>query len=362
MPTGPDAGLSAGQKPQQAKTWPWLAPSVVFVTAALLTFAAWLLSWGDGGIWAGGLVVGVALPFAFGFLVPVFTPREKSVSSRFLISLGVILAVATVVLREAVVCLIMLAPLWLLAMGLGVALGCIYMGRDRPRPDTLTAGRGPLVGLVVAAFGASLLIDVALPTPESRWRVERTIEIDAAPEQIWPLLLNLTDIGPDEGTANFTQSVLGVPRPQSAIVAGSGVGSVRHGRWGPRVSFEEHVTQWQDGRQLVWDFVFPNDSVQIYTDRRIDPTGPLVVIETGGYHLSALPNGHSRLVLHTEYTSRTRLNAYYAVWGELLIGDIQANILTIIADRAGASQPATASLVSNRTTPLAHTPAMDSQP
>lgn len=354
--------MSAAQKPQEAKNPPWLAPLAISATAALLTIIAWVFSWGGGGVWAGGLLVGFGLPFAFGYLVALFTPREKSVISRFAISIAVILVVATVVLREAVVCLIMLAPIWLLAMGFGVAIGCIHVGRDQPAQGPLTTGRGPWAGLVVAALGASLLVDVAAPIPESRWRVERTIEIDAAPEQVWPLLLKLTDIGPDEGTANFTQSVLGVPRPQSAIVAGSGVGSVRHGRWGPHVSFEEHVTQWQDGRQLVWDFVFPNDSVQIYTDRRIDPTGPLVVIETGGYRLSALPDGRSRLVLHTDYTSRTWFNAYYALWGELLIGDIQTNILTIIADRAGASPPATANLVSNRATSLPNTPATDSQP
>ncbi|MEL1251617.1 hypothetical protein [Aurantiacibacter gilvus] len=57
-------------------------------------------------------------------------------------------------------------------------------------------------------------------------------------------------------------------------------------------------------------------------------------IETGGYELERLPDGRHLLRLHTTYAAQTHFNGYAALWGELFLGDIQANVLEVIRQRA----------------------------
>ena len=53
--------------------------------------------------------------------------------------------------------------------------------------------------------------------------------------------------------------------------------------------------------------------------------------------LQPLANGRTRVTLHTDYRIRTPLNAYAAVWGELFLGDLEDNLLALIAQRAESS-------------------------
>lgn len=316
------------------------------MVVAAFGLAVIMVSFVDGG--AGGLVALVAVPFVVGLVIGAASPGFGTAFAVNVAAMAAMLGVAVFVMQEGAICLVMLSPLWLVMSLAGIAAG-------RGIAESTGRKADGIVPVVAACLlGASLAFDFLVPRPTDSYVVTRSVEIAAGPHAVWPHLLSMQQIDPDEGEWNFTQSVLGVPRPVSAVVAGTGAGAIRHGRWGPHVSFEEHLSGWQDRASLDWRFVFPNDTVQLYTDHRIDPDGPMLHVRTGGYRLTALPNGRTRLDLYTAYQAMTVVNPYASLWGEVMLGDIQSNILAIVRDRAeaSASQPAAPEpvvLVSQRT-------------
>lgn len=271
------------------------------------------------------------LPFALGGLAAFLAdPRGQSsglsAATVSVCVVGVVLVLGAIFLREGVICFLMLAPIWFFAASFGAAtlIGFRESFQKRSRLNCSL-----LIALPFAILFAELQFEPATQT----YVVERSVKITAAPAEIWPYLLRLEDISEDEGRRNITQDLLGIPRPTQAIVIGTGEGAMRQAGWGGNVTFEEHVTDWVKDRRLVWDFIFPNDSVHTYTDRHISPEGPHLRIKTGSYELVELEDGRARLQLKTIYEATTPVNAYSSIWGQLILGDIQRNILGLIKDR-----------------------------
>jgi hypothetical protein len=60
----------------------------------------------------------------------------------------------------------------------------------------------------------------------------------------------------------------------------------------------------------------------------------MLKIAHGGYTLEPLGEGRVRVTLSTTYRMRSRLDWYLALWGERMLGDVEANVLAIIKARA----------------------------
>jgi hypothetical protein len=243
---------------------------------------------------------------------------------------AIVVVGSAVFLREGVVCLIMLAPIWLLSGWIGVfVLRRIRRGRaERARLHA------SLLFLPLLCGG----VESQIPVVDQPITLTRSILIHATPAAIWPYALANSHIREDEGRWNFTQDVLGVPRPRRTAVVGHGIGAIRTAYWGDTINFEERVTQWAPRRHLGWAFRFTNSSLQDYTDRHIAPDGPFLKIDTGDYTLTRVDGRTTRLTLRTRYVAKTHVNPYARLWGEILLGDIEENILTIIKQRAEAAR------------------------
>ena len=231
-------------------------------------------------------------------------------------------------LREGVICLVMLAPLWL---GFGW-LGAYIMRRQRGRTVDPHTFRSTLILLPLFSGG----LESQLPVTHDQVTLTREIVIAATPEEIWPYAVSNPHIAESEGRWTFTQNVLGLPRPRATMIRGVGEGSVRTAYWGDKIHFDERITHWQPGRRLGWSFSFTNSTLQDYTDKHISPDGQFLKIDTGDYTLTPLTRDTTRLTLRTNYIAKTHVNPYAEFWGEILLGDIQNNILTIIKARAEA--------------------------
>lgn len=277
-----------------------------------------------------GFGILVVLPYGLGGLTALLFNLDGETSGKATLSvLGLILTVLLLggfILREGVICIVMLAPLWVTASFLGAYTVSNLHNKFRER-STLSCS------FFITLPFLALMADSYLPQATSIYSVTRTIDIDATAEEVWPHLLMLDGLSDDDGRWNFTQNILGVPRPASANVVGFGTGAIRHAKWGDTISFEEHVTKWTENERLSWAYVFPNDSVQAYTDRHISPDGRHLKIKSGGYYLVSQESDHVTLTLTTDYTATTPMNFYSALWGEVILGDIQNNILKIIKDR-----------------------------
>ena len=274
------------------------------------------------------------LPFCLGAIATFLVdPKGMKADPGYFIIPPLLVAsvfiVGALFFREGLVCVAALAPLWLVSALVGSVTVGLLRERFKQR-NTINCGV-----LIVLPF-AALLGEGGVSREPAVFTVARSIEIAARPEEIWPHLLKMDDISRREGRWNITQDLLGVPRPASAVVEVGADGPVRKARWGKTISFEEHIFAMQDRRELRWRFAFPNDSIRRHTDRHIAPDGENLKITEGGYDLRALTPEVTKLTLTTTYAVTTPVNHYGSVWGELLLGDIQSNILQIVKDRSEA--------------------------
>ena len=232
-------------------------------------------------------------------------------------------------LREGVICLIMISPIWLASGWVGAFLMRAQRAGARHRKTFQSSF------LIIPLLAG--VVEARIPRPRETILLTRSIVVRATPDEIWPYAVSNRRIGPREGRWTITHNLIGLPRPRATVLDGAGVGAVRTAYWGDHINFEERVTAWAPGRKLGWRFNFANSSMQDYTDKHISPDGRFLKIDTGDYTIRPISPGVTRLTLNTRYIAMTHVNLYARLWAELLLGDTQDNVLTIIRDRAEAA-------------------------
>lgn len=321
-PPAPESGKPWRSWPKRVAGW---CAGAVVAAAAFFLFSAAEGADGFGTVTLAFLLLVPALTCSIaGF---VSDPGGEGSFAHYLFlpfeMLAIVLFFSLIFLGEGIICILMMAPLWVVGGVAGSLLMYALKKRLRER-GRLFASSALLVPLLAAQVEASL------PVPESWETVSREMVIDAPPETVWPLLVSIPEIRPGEGEWNVTQDLLGVARPREARLEGG----VRRARWGEDIRFEERIVAAVPGRALSWTFAFPDQSVRLHTDRHIAPDGEHLQIARGSYTLTAAPGGRTRVRLDTSYRLRTPLNFYAAWWGERLLGDIQSNVLAIVKQRA----------------------------
>lgn len=240
--------------------------------------------------------------------------------------LGAVMLISIPVLKEGIICVVMLAPLWI-ASGM-VGAYATYRLRGR-------AGDGGTYCMAVLALPLiAMQVEPMLPLPQATATVSRSVIVDATPTEIWPLLRGIPDVRPGEGAWTFTQDVLGVPRPIGAHMLGEGIGATRMANWGRQVRFREHIIDWQPDRSIGWRFDFRGLHAWQFTDRHLMPDSRYFKVTTGGYRMEPIGPGRTRVTIDTHYWMQTPVNGYSRLWGELFLGDIEDNLLALIRQRA----------------------------
>lgn len=243
--------------------------------------------------------------------------------------LCVIIFASFVFLREGIICIIILSPLWMISGAIGAWITW-RLRRRKPidQADTFRSAAWLAIPLI------AMQIEPMIPLPVDNATVTRSVIVDATPDAMWPLLRGIPDVRPDEGSWNITQDVIGVPRPLGARLVGEGIGAERLANWGDKVRFRERITEWRPGRRIGWRFIFDDIDGWKFTDRHLMPDSPYFHITTGGYTMEPLPGGRTRLTLDTHYRIQTPVNLYSEAWGQLFLGDLENNLLALVRDRA----------------------------
>ena len=320
--------------------WKWVGLRLIWVFLALLfvaltlNFLAYVISEGVAAL-SISLTLLFGIPYILGALAAFLTAPNGKLGGRHytfapLMTVPLVLVVGGLILREGIVCIMMAFPLWI-PMAFGGSLTVRKLQKMRAKRTTIASVFD--ANIIACVFALLLAIDLLHIPQTERFTVTRSVVLDAEAGEIWPHLLDLQDIQPAEGRWNFAQNIMQIPRPSAAVVQGQGIGAVRYAKWGSDIRFEEHITQWEDEQRLVWAFAFPDDSISRYTDPHISPDGEHLKILEGGYVLTPLPGGRTKLTLHTRYDAKTPINLYAALWGEIALGGIQSNILKIIEGR-----------------------------
>jgi hypothetical protein len=304
-----------------------------FALALAIAFSAYLLFnfTKAGGPWFGSLWFLGLLPALLCALICYLGDPDRTRPKAFywrvpLVLVAIVDVGSALILREGIICLVMLSPIWLLS---GWAGAFLLRAQRKRRAGGTTLRSSFLIVPILAAF-----IEAHLPFPDDHVLLTRSILVHASPSEIWPYTVANRSIGAREGRWTISHNLIGLPRPRGVAIEGSGVGAVRTAYWGDHIDFEERITQWSPGRTLGWNFHFANDTLQNYTDKHISPDGQFLKIDSGDYTFQRISPGVTRLVLNTRYIAKTHVNIYARMWGELLLGDAEANILTIVKDRA----------------------------
>jgi hypothetical protein len=296
------------------------------------------------GSWSGetaGWALFVAIPASIGAILGMFiNPDGRWAVAKFLLVptafiLGFAL-IGRVAFGEGAICIAMVLPVWIPA-GIGGGLTILWNRRHaRRRSDGLYS-----IAWVALPF-MLLVAERERPVPWTEHVVERRIVLAASADKVWPLLLSIPSIGPGEGIPTLTHDWLAVPRPAETRLLREGSILVRKARWGDDIRFDERIVAEEPGRRLAWRFAFPDDSVRRHTDRHISPDGPILAVTEGAYWLRPVSGG-TEVVLETRYRMRSSFRGYLQWWGERLLGDVQENVLAIVAERvrAGSGQPVT---------------------
>ncbi len=302
-----------------------------FALALVIALSAYLLFSGfrAGSVWFASIWFLALLPALLSALICYVGDPDRNRSTAFywrvpLVLCGLVCVASLFVLHEGVICLVMLSPIW---------LGSGWFGAFAMRSQRKRAGRSVQSSFLIIPLLAGL-VEAQTPIPHEVVTLSRSVLVQAAPEDIWPYAVASHGIGAGEGRWTITHNLIGMPRPRESIIDKPGVGGVRTAFWGDHVNFEERIVEWNPGRKLGWRFDFNNSSVQDYTDKHISPDGEFLKVDSGDYTLRRISAGTTELTLTTRYIAKTHVNPYAKLWGELLMGDVEENVLTIIKDRA----------------------------
>jgi hypothetical protein len=246
------------------QTSPRAGRGLALLLLAILIAAAGALFYGDSvdrftagyASWVALLAIPAALG---GLLVHLAYPEGDLPVLGCLVwpSLGIVLVAgfAWLAFGEGAICIAMVLPLWLPA----AIVGALVNRWNRARADKANA---PSRLNSAAWFAFPLLLATGDGLAPPVWR-ERAVTsetiIAVSPDRLWPLLVSIPAIRPGEGRRNFTQDVLGVPRPTEAVLVERDGHLVRQARWGADIRFEESITEWQENRAIGWRFAFPDD-------------------------------------------------------------------------------------------------------
>lgn len=241
--------------------------------------------------------------------------------------LGVIIVASLVILREGVICVLILSPLWMISGVTGTAIA--YKLRRRQSKGTSTSYCITLFALPLVA----MQVEPMIPLSSDEAVVSRSIVINASAATIWPLLKGIPDVQPAEGQWNLSQDVIGIPRPIGARLIGDGIGADRFANWGNHIDFRERIIEWQPERRIGWRFIFDDIAGWGFTDRHLMPDSPYFQVTKGGYTVEPLGPETTRITLDTSYRIKTPVNGYAGLWGELLLGDLENNLLALMKQR-----------------------------
>ena len=220
---------------------------------------------------------------------------------------------------EGAVCLMMAAPLALIAsmIGWGIALAISMMVAEAARPAGASA---------MALLPLWLLAEVFAPMPAERDRVVTSvIEIDAPPAIVWNRVLAFEELPPPSELLFRA----GVSAPIGATIEGTGVGAVRRCRF-TTGEFVEPITVWTPEHELGFDVLRQPDPM-----REVVPwPGPrpphldgFFATTHGQFLLEALPGGRTRLRGSTWYTLEVFPRAYWSMWSDSFIHTIHLRVM-----------------------------------
>lgn len=223
------------------------------------------------------------------------------------------LAAAAIILREGVVCILMVFPGLYLMVWAGTLLGRIWF---RPRDTTLKLSIVPLIALAVIA-------DASIPPRESTVVVDQIV-IDAPPRDVWPHVLAFGEI-PDP--ANDWVFRIGLPHPTQTTNGGNFVGADRQCTFSDGIVINERVAEFVPERRLTFDIVEQPTHPEAYGH---------ITLHRGRFELTDNGDGTTTLIGSSWYTLHVRPRWYFDLWTRHMTRAVHRRVMEHVRNVAEA--------------------------
>ena len=224
---------------------------------------------------------------------------------------------------EGAVCIVMAAPLGIVAALAGGALGRgIALSTKRSPAETVSA-----VALLPLVFA----LESAFP-PTASFDTSETIVVEAPPELVWRAIVQMAPIAAPPALP-FR---LGVAYPLGGEIIGEGVGAVRRGEFSTGTAIEQ-VTEWIAQRKLT--FVVLND---VPSMRELSPYQHVHAPHVVGYfrttstsfELLPQPGGQTQIVERTSHELKLDPVFYWLPLARWMVHENNARVLAHIRGQA----------------------------
>jgi hypothetical protein len=235
------------------------------------------------------------IPFLVGLVAAWFwRGLNRTLGWSFLDALWVSLlglAAAAIILREGVVCLVIVFPALYLFILCGILLGRIWF---RPNYTKLQLTVFPLLALMT--LGESLYHS------EHQAVVTDRIVIRAPPARVWPHVLGFPEI-PDP--PDYWMFRLGLPYPTTTTNGGNFVGADRQCAFSNGVVIRERVAEFVPGEKLTFNIAEQPADPEAYGH---------ITLHRGQFVLQDNHDGTTTLIGSSWYTLQVRPRWYFDLW------------------------------------------------
>lgn len=272
------------------------------------------------------------MPLAVGYLAAALGRENgdgQGLAPGLVVPFGAALMVLITVLAvgvEGLICVVMMAPIFIVMALLGGALAALvaWIGSRRMRATALFS-----VLLLPYAAGP---VEGRIPQAQSERVVQNRVRIRAGAADVWAQIIRVPPIQPREYGTSFIHRI-GFPRPIEATLSHEGVGGVRQASFERGVLFRERVIVWEPLRRLT--FTIAADSIPTKTlDQHVTVGGEYFDVLDGTYEIVPVAPGETELVLSSTHRLSTHFNPYAGLWTDLVMRQIQGNILEVVRGRA----------------------------
>ena len=337
---------ATGDEQEKDSASPMSVAGRLVVPFILGTFACWALTWGcqylielgkfplglkqAGGYF--GLAIFAGLPFATGVSCGVILRRAGGTFSQAIAAsmtlIGTIILILCAMAMEGIICVVMAAPIGAAVAFFGV-VGGYFLARTKAADGTLQSAAWLSIVVIVALEGWNP------PAPLENITSSEVI-INAPAERVWAELHDIRDL-PAAGDNLLFQ--FGVAHPVSTVTDGQGVGAARLCKLSTG-DMPEIISVWKPGQELRFKVLSTPPSMRElgFFGQTIDTThihSAYASLE-GGFKLTTLPDGRTKLVGESHYLLNIAPAAYWNLWTEEIVHMVQLRVMEHVKTRAEA--------------------------
>ena len=278
-----------------------------------------------------GLATFLALPFAIGVSGGVVIRRAggtfgQAVGAAMTL-IGAVILVLCACLMEGIICVVMAAPIGAAIAFVGVVVG-YFLARTKAADGTLQSAAWLSIIVIVALEGWN-------PPAPLEATTSSEVVINAPAARVWAELHDIRDLPPTENLL----FQFGVAHPISTVTDGQGVGAARLCKLSTG-DMPEIITVWKPGQELRFKVLSTPPSMRElgFFGQTIDAHhlhSAYASLE-GGFKLTTLPDGRTRLVGESHYLLNIAPAAYWNLWTKEIVHMVQRRVLEHVKTRAEA--------------------------